>query len=247
MAERLREMGCVAAREEACDLVDSARDLDELGEFLMRRSRGEPLAWITGWVQFCGHRLRVEPGTYVPRYQSEELARRAADALATVGGRAADLCTGVGAIASVLMRAASGAVVVGTELDPRAAACGRRNGVAVVLSDLGEALRSGVFDVVTAVAPYVPERDLPYLPPDVLKYEPLLALDGGEEGLDVLLRVVASASRLLRPGGYLFLELGAEQDRRLSTALTRAGFWSTQTWCDEDGDLRGLAARMAGR
>jgi len=244
VAEQLSAIGCVAADLEAGELVDAARDRDELGAFLVRRSRGEPLAWITGWAEFCGCRIRVSEGVYVPRLESEELARRAAAVLAVGSGRALDLCTGSGAVARALMAGVPWATVVGVDLDARAAACALRNDVPAVVADMGEALRPGVFDVVTAVAPYVPTDQLRYLPGDVQRYEPRLALDGGEDGLRQLRRVVIQAARLLRPGGSLFVELGADQDGRLAPDLMGAGFEVTGTWCDEDGDLRGLSARL---
>src|SRR5437588_12916240 len=108
------------------------------------------------------------------------------------------------------------AAVVGTELDERAARCARRNGVPTVVGDLGSPLRGdGTFDVVTAVAPYVPTVDITLLPRDVQRYEPRRALDGGADGLTLVRRVVADAARLLRPGGWLVLELGGTQDHHL--------------------------------
>lgn len=238
---RLRSAGCVAAEEEAVELVDSAGSDDRLLETLLsRRERGEPLAWITESLVFCGHTVRVLPGVFVPRLQSEELARRAA-ALLPPGGRAADLCTGAGAIA-VHLRAGFAGAVIGVDSDAPAVACAAANGVPVVAGDLGSCLRSGVFDVVTAVAPYVPTGEIGHLPPDVLRYEPQSALDGGRDGLDVVSRVVEDAARLLRPGGWLLTELGGSQDELLGALLAKLGFGRTTTWSDEDGDLRGLAA-----
>ena len=177
-------------------------------------------AWITGTTTFCGHSLHVDPGVYVPRVQSEELARRSAAILAAGGSHAADLCSGAGAVAVHLMAEAPAATVVGVDLDPRAAACARRNGVRAIVGDLDGPLRSHVFDVVTAVAPYVPTDELRLLPADVRRYEPRIALDGGEDGLDVVRRVVAAGARLLRGGGWL-----AARDRRRpgSGAHTDAG------------------------
>jgi release factor glutamine methyltransferase len=153
-----------------------------------------------------------------------------------------DLCTGSGAVATQLIAEVPPARVVGVEIDPRAAACARRNGVPTVLGDLGESLRPRSFDLVTAVAPYVPTGDLRLLPADVQRYEPRRALDGGKDGLAVVRRVVAAAARLLRPGGWLVVEVGGEQDRRLGSDLAAAGFEPATTWFDEDGDLRGLMA-----
>jgi release factor glutamine methyltransferase len=253
VVERLLAAGCVTAEEEADDLVAAAPDERVLGGWVRRRERGEPLAWITGTTRFGGRPLRVDPGVYVPRHETEQLARRAAarlrDAAADVPPcvpRAADLCTGTGAVAAHLATAVPGAAVVGVDIDRRAVACARRNGIAAVRGDLDAPLRSEAFDVVAAVAPYVPRRDIAYLPADVQRYEPRRALDGGEDGLDVVRRVVAGAARLLRPGGWLLVEVGGDQDDLLAPSLTAAGFGAPASWHDEDGDLRGLAARLPG-
>ena len=134
---------------------------------------------------------------YVPRQQTEELARRAAGLLSAHGGRAADLCTGAGAVAAHIA-AATGTPVVGTDTDVLAVSCARRNGVRAAQGDLGAPLGGGTFSVVTAVAPYVPTQELVFLPADVRRYEPGAALDGGADGLDVVRRVVSDAARLLQ-------------------------------------------------
>ncbi|HEY7948366.1 MAG TPA: HemK/PrmC family methyltransferase [Acidimicrobiales bacterium] len=246
IVNRLAAAGCVAADEEADELLAAAPDDASLEAWILRREHGEPLAWITGTMQFCGRTLGVDPGVYVPRLQSQELARRAGLLLAAGGLRAADLCTGAGAIAVELMAAAPAATVIGVDVDAGAVACARRNGVQAIVADLDAPLLAGAFDVVSAVAPYVPTGALHLLPADVLRYEPRMALDGGVDGLDLVRRVVESAARLLRPGGWLVIELGGAQDRLLSPALTAWGFDLAEAWCDEDGDLRGLVAQATG-
>ncbi|HUL85774.1 MAG TPA: methyltransferase domain-containing protein [Actinomycetota bacterium] len=246
IAGRLRAAGCIAADAEASELVAAAPDPATLEAWIARRERGEPLAWITGTTTFCAHSLHVDPGVYVPRVQSEELARRAAGILAAGGSHAADLCSGAGAVAVHLMAEAPAATVLGVDLDPRAAACARRNGVRAIVGDLDGPLRPHVFDVVAAVAPYVPTGELRLLPTDVRRYEPRIALDGGEDGLDVVRRVVTAGARLLRGGGWLLLEIGGDQDRALTPTLDANGFDSIDPWFDEDGDLRGIAARATG-
>ncbi|MFL5766425.1 MAG: N5-glutamine methyltransferase family protein [Actinomycetota bacterium] len=241
--ERLAAAGCVAPEEEARELAAGAPDDHVLEEWLRRRERGEPLAWITGTTTFCGRTIRVDPGVYVPRLQSEELARRAS-AFLPDRGRALDLCTGCGAIAVTMSETRPSAIVIGVDLDPRAAANARRNGVGALRGNLGDALRSKGFDIVTCVAPYVPTRELRLLPSDVTRYEPSLALDGGDDGLAVLRGVVVSAARLLRPGGRLLVEVGGSQDRGLRSALSDSGFGNVETWFDEAGDLRGLLAEF---
>ena len=239
---RLQAAGCLAAEEEAHELLAPAPDAAVLDEWLSRREAGEPLAWITGRTEFCGRRILVDPGVYVPRPHTEELVRRAATVVGS--GRAADLCTGSGAVAAALAMAAPSAQVVAVDLDAVAAACARRNGVAVIRGDLGTSLASRSFDVVTAVAPYVPTGDLPFLPRDVLAYEPRDALEGGEDGLEVVRRILSCAARILRPGGWVLLEVGGHQDELLAASLAWHRFTDLTTWQDEDGDLRGVMARL---
>jgi release factor glutamine methyltransferase len=237
VADRLARAGCVAAPEEAAELLAAASGPDALEARVRRREQGEPLAWITGSVVFCGRTLHVAPGVYVPRMQTEGLACRAA-ALLPSGGRALDLCTGIGAVASHLRAEVPTASVVGIDIDRRAAACARRNGVPALVADLAEPVRAdGAFDVVTAVAPYVPTGALRFLRADVQRYEPRLALDGGADGLDLVRRTVAAAARLLRPGGWLLVEVGGDQDE----VLHATGFDRTEPWRDDDGDLRGIS------
>lgn len=248
VVDRLVAAGCVAAEEEAADYVAVAPDPATLEAWLRRREQGEPPAWITGTTVFCGRPLLVSPGVYVPRAQTEELAERAAARLPPAG-RAVDLCTGSGAVAAHLRAEVQDAVVVGVDIDPRAAACARRNGVPAVVADVGALPLGAGFgvDLVTAVAPYVPTRELALLPADVQRYEPRLALDGGGDGLDLVRGVVEAAGRVLRPGGWLLAEVGGAQDEALAPTLSAAGFDEVVPWWDEDGDLRGIAARAVGR
>jgi release factor glutamine methyltransferase len=246
VVHRLVAAGCVAAGEEAAELLAAAPDEPTLEAWLCRREQGEPLAWITSTVLFCGLTLHVAPGVYVPRIQSEELARRAATLL-TANGRAVDLCTGTGAVAAHLMAQVPTAAVIGIDVDVRAAACARRNGVPTAVADLAEPLRSHEgFDLVTAVAPYVPTDELQLLPADVQRYEPRLALDGGADGLDLVRRVIAAASRLLRAGGWLLIEVGGDQDEALAPTLAATAFDLVTPWWDDDGDLRGIASQATG-
>ncbi len=243
VTDRLARAGCVAAEDEAAWLLAAASDGPTLARWVARRERGEPLAWIVGRVEFLGTPLRVDPGVYVPRPQSEGLAQRAVEVLAPTG-TAVDLCTGSGAVAAHLRARRPDATVVATDLDPGAARCARANGVPALVTDLDAAMADRTVDLVTAVAPYVPTDALRVLPADVTRHEPRRALDGGDDGLDVLRRLVHGAARVLRPGGWLLVEAGGEQDRGLAPALSGAGFATADPWRDEDGDLRGVAARL---
>jgi release factor glutamine methyltransferase len=232
----------VAPEEEAAELLASTSEASTLEARLRRRESGEPLAWVTGRTRFCGHAIAVAPGVYVPRPHTEVLARRAAAALPP-HGRALDLCTGSGAIAVHLMRERPMAQVVGVDIDERATACARSNGVSVAVGDAGAPPVRGSLDVVTMVAPYVPTDELAFLAADVRRYEPREALDGGADGLEVVRRVVAVCVELVRPEGWLLLELGGDQDDALAPTLVTSGFEKVATWRDDDGDLRGVTCR----
>jgi release factor glutamine methyltransferase len=248
LAAQLSRAGCVAAEEEARELVDCAgAEGPLLSALVERRLAGEPLAWITGRAAFGDLDLVAHPGVYVPRWQSVELARRAAIRLPE-DGAAIDLCTGTGAVAAALRAARPSARIVATDCDIRAVGCARANGVQAALCDLFDGVPSalrGVTDVVVAVVPYVPPPALPLLPRDTLEFEDASHYDGGPDGTDVLRRVVAAAPGYLRRGGGLLLELGGDQAELLRPALEGLGYGSVETWSDEDGDLRGLAATLS--
>ncbi len=247
VAVRLARAGCVAADDEADELLAAAGDdLAVLDALVARREQGEPLAWVTGWADLAGVRVRVRPGVYVPRPQSAALALRAADLL-PARGVAVDLCTGSGAVACVLARSRPGARVVATDLDPLACALAAENGVEVYEGHLDEPLPVGLIghvDVVVTVPPYVPSTAITFLPRDARDHEPRLALDGGPQGTSVLEEVVEAAGRLLHLGGTLLVDLGGDQDAALAGALDAAGFRPPRRLEDADGDLRGLEAHL---
>ncbi|MGH9046494.1 MAG: N5-glutamine methyltransferase family protein [Acidimicrobiales bacterium] len=247
VANRLAAAGCVAPLEEADELIAAADEgAGPIHELVRRRVAGEPLAWVTGSTRFAGQRVLVRPGVYVPRWQSEPLARRAGELL-PVHGVAVDLCTGTGAVALTMMRLRPSALVLATDLDPTAVRCALDNGVDARLGDLAAPLPrsvTGRCDVVTAVAPYVPGPSIAFLPRDVREHEPMGALDGGPDGTVVLRRVLSAASTLLHPGGRLLVELGGTQDKLLEGALESAGFGPPSRLEDDEGDLRGIETRL---
>lgn len=238
----------MAASEEAAELWTAAGgDRVRLEGFVARRVAGEPLAWISGQTIFCGEVIAVHPGVYVPRWQSEPLAREARRRLGP-GGVAVDLCTGAGPIPVALGCRQGFARVVGTDVDPLALVCAAANGVEAIQSDLAAALlpmMAGRVDLVTGIVPYVPSEALAALPRDVLAYEPLGSLDGGPGGMAVLERAVAEAAALLRPGGSLLVELGGRQADLLAPALAAHGFGEIVVCHDEEGDVRSLWCRRA--
>jgi release factor glutamine methyltransferase len=249
LTERLSRAGFIAAEDEANELLArAAGDGQRLESLVARRLTGEPLAWITGRVSFCGVEVRIDPGVYVPRWQSEPLARRAVERLPATGV-AIDLCTGSGAIARTLMANRPGARVVASDIDERAVACAAGNGVEVYRGDLFSPVpRSfeGRVDVVVGVVPYVPAPDLPLLQRDTFAFESPLAYDGGPDGTDILRRVVREGPRFLRRGGALLLELGGDQAGALRDDLAVLGYVDVTVLVDDEGDVRGIEARLGG-
>ena len=248
LAALLSGAGFVAAKEEADELlVCAAGDVELLDSLVGRRLTGEPLAWLIGSVSFCGLEIRVDPGVYVPRWQSEPLARRAFARLPATGA-AIDLCTGAGAIAKTLTANRPDARVVASEVDERAATCAAANGVEVYRGDLFAPLPrtlEGRVDVVVGVVPYVPTPALPLLQRDTFAFESPLAYDGGPDGTEILRRVLRDSPRFLRRGGALLLELGGEQADVLGDDLARLGYVDVTVLVDEDGDVRGIEATLS--
>lgn len=245
LTARLSAAGFVAAAEEADELIArAAAGQPPLEALVARRLTGEPLAWITGSVSFCGVEVRVDPGVYVPRWQSEPLARRALARLPATG-TAVDLCTGAGAVAKVLSLGRPAARVVATDIDERSVACATDNGVEASRGDLFAPLSDrlrGRVDVVVGIVPYVPTPALAQLPRDTLAFEGSRSYDGGADGTAILRRVLAASLRFLRPGGALLLELGGDQATLLGDDLECYGYTVVDQLVDEDGEARGIEA-----
>ena len=240
---RLRAAGCVFAEEEAGLLFASGVSGAELEAMIARRVEGEPLEYILGWARFCGLRIRVAEGVFVPRQRSVLLVAEAASAIATLPARedhtprVLDLCCGTGALGAAVHARVNGAGrsidVWASDLDPVAAACARDNlglGADRVFSGdlfepLPEALR-GTLDIILCNTPYVPTGVIGMLPPEARNHEPLAALDGGTDGLDVQRRVAAEARHWLTSGGTLFVETSAGQAPATAEIFARSGLES---------------------
>jgi release factor glutamine methyltransferase len=240
----------VAAEEEADELTVAAGGDDTvLSSLVERRLTGEPLAWITGSIEFAGLSVRVAPGVYVPRWQSELLVERALARLPE-GGVAVDLCTGSGALAAVLVAGRPSARVFATDLDEASVACARANGVDAVVGDLFAPLPAavrGTVDVVVGVVPYVPTGELSLLQRDTFTFETPLAYDGGPDGCALLRRALSGAARHLRDGGALLLELGGDEATLIADDLEYSGYSDVAVLSDEDGDVRGVEATLRRR
>lgn len=224
---QLRAAGCVWAEDEA-DLLLAAADGADLATLVRRRVEGEPLEQVLGWASFCGLRIEVVPGVFVPRRRTEFLVRTAARS-SPPRPVVLDLCAGTGALGTAFGALVPVAELHVAELDPVALSCAADNvpsGTSLYLGDLYSALPAtlhGRVDVLLANAPYVPTAELALLPPEARDHEPASALDGGADGLDLHRRIVADAPRWLAPGGAVFVEVGEAQRDTASALMAGAG------------------------
>ncbi len=213
------------AEDEAKLLIEAAQSPGELETMVCKRVDGLPLEQVLGWAEFCGLRIAVEPGVFVPRRRTEFLVGQAA-ALAKPRSVIVDLCCGSGAVAAALSRLVTGAELYAVDIDPVAVKCARRNVGCVYEGDLYEPLPitlRGRVDVLVANAPYVPTEAIALMPPEARDYEPRVALDGGTDGLDVQRRVTAAARDWLAPGGHLLIETSAGQAPETAAAFANHG------------------------
>lgn len=225
----LRNAGCVFAEDEARLLIDAARHPDELDRMVALRVGGLPLEHILGWVDFCGTRMAVAPGVFVPRRRTEFLVRQAA-LTAKTGAVVVDLCCGSGAMGAALYDLLGGCELHAADIDPAAVACAQRNlrprGGTAYLGDLFTPLPRrllGRVDVLLVNAPYVPTDAISLMPPEARVHEPVAALDGGTDGLGVQRRVALGAPPWLSPGGLLLMETSRQQATATAGLLARAG------------------------
>lgn len=234
----------------------SSTEADCFQRTLKRRASREPLQQILGWEQFHGLRLEVTRDVLVPRPETELLAAWALELLAAprpgVNPTVVDLGTGSGCLAVTIAWHRPDVRVFALDASPAAAAVARSNaralGVAarvrVVAGDLLSPLRAMAGDLIVANLPYLPSGLLRSLPPEVGHHEPRLALDGGQDGLSLIRRIVPAARRWLRPGGALGLETaGGTQAEAVVELLAAAGFVGVET----RRDLAGVVRHVAGR
>lgn len=219
------------------DAPMSVDDEQTVAALVERRAAREPLQHITGRAAFRALDLAVGPGVFVPRPETELVAQFAIDALRAVASPepvGVDLGTGSGAIALALATEVPHARVYGVEVSPRAFVWTKQNfretaapNATPVFVDLADALPEldGRVDVVISNPPYIPIGAIPR-DPEVRLHDPEIALYGGEDGLDVVRRVSATARRLLRPGGTLVLEHGELQAAAIAELLRHDG-WTT--------------------
>jgi release factor glutamine methyltransferase len=191
------------------------------GRYLHERLGGKPTQYITKRQEFYGREFRVTPDVLIPRPETEhvvELAR------AKGAARVLDVGTGSGALA-VTLQLETGARVWATDISPGAAAVAAENAralgasVGIVVCDLMAAIAPRSIDLIVSNPPYVPLTEREGLQREVRDFEPHVALFGGETGFEIYERIVADAARVLRPGGWLVMELGFGSRERVAAML----------------------------
>ena len=226
-------------------------------DLIERRAAREPLQYLIGWEEFHGVRLALTPDVLVPRPETEGLVAWAIELLADRPQPVvADLGTGSGAIACAVARAVPRAEVLAVEQSSGALAVASRNvrelglsgRVRLLAGDLFAPLGSllGSLDLVVSNPPYLPSAVIPSLPPEVSRHEPRAALDGGPDGLAVIRRLVQGAPAMLRPRGWLLMEIGEEQAGPIASLMAAEGFAGIQARRDLNGVERYVAGSWDG-
>lgn len=248
LVERLRAAGCVFAEDEARVLLESASSAAELEAMTARRVAGEPLEYVVGWAEFCGLRVGLAPGVFIPRARTEFLVEVAVG-LTSPGAQVVDLCCGSGALGLAVAAAVPGIRLVASDIDPAAVACARDNGVDARLGDLFAALPGGLrghVDVLLANTPYVPTGELEFMPREARLYEAPVALNGGADGLELQRRVAEAAPEWLAPGGRVLVEASERQAPVTADLFRSAGLVPT-VHHDHDRDATVVVAQRASR
>lgn len=232
----------------------SPNELDVCRELLKRRRAAEPIAYLLGQREFYGLPFEVDRNVLIPRPETETLVELVLERTQerAMHGRLLDLCTGSGCVAIAFAKHRPTWAVTGVDISEAAIAVARRNSLRLgvqynlrlLAGDLSAPLSPNErFDVITANAPYIPTGEIPGLMDDVRHHEPHLALDGGEDGLCLVRRVIEAAKQSLEPGGLLALEVGDDQALEVSRSLGSADFERVERHRDCAGRERVVSAQ----
>lgn len=221
---------------------ETSNDIDE---FAARRSQGEPLQYVIGHVDFYGMKIKVGPGVLVPRPETELLVE---EALKRVGRqnknselrtqnseqasplKILDLCTGSGCIALALAKHLPEADIYATDISEKALGFAVRNSrihnisnVKFIYGSMFEPVKGMKFDAIVCNPPYIKRADIETLQTEIKDWEPLEALDGGEDGLDFYREVISSVRWYLNDGGLIILEAGAGESEDIVSLAVKSG------------------------
>jgi release factor glutamine methyltransferase len=217
------------------DRILEAREVTVISALAARRMRREPVSRILGQKEFWSIPISVTPEVLVPRPETETVVEASLDFIIRSGLRLEklrllDIGTGSGALLLALLKELPGAAGTGTDVSSvaldvaraNAAHCGLESRCNFVVCDIATGI-DGPFDLIVSNPPYVAHDEIVTLAPEVRDYDPRVALDGGQDGLDVYRSIAHDAKRILAQGGRLFVELGAGQDEQVCALFTKAG------------------------
>ena len=228
---------------------------ESVRELVKRRGNREPLQHLLGSTSFCGLEIKVNGHVLVPRPETELLAVRARQFLATLNPQpstALDFGTGSGCIAIALSVGCPSARMHAVDISPEAISVACENAalhgvtgrIQFHLGDGFAALPSGLlFDLIVANPPYIPSAEIDALAPEVRDYDPRPALDGGADGLDFFRRLAAEGARRLRPAGWLMAEIGDGQAEQIDEIFVRHKWVVEKVEADYSGRPRFFVAR----
>jgi release factor glutamine methyltransferase len=221
------------------------KERSPLRELVRKRGTGIPLQHLLGTVEFCGRVFKSDSRALIPRPETEQLVERALTYAAITS--ILDVATGSGIIPISLALERPEASVTATDISPDALSLARENasllGAERILFHETDLMPPGEerFDLITANLPYIPSNEIPGLSREV-RHDPLLALDGGADGLDLLRRLIPPASARLSSGGHLLLEIGAGQSEAVIDLLAGHNYRDIKALPDYQGVLRFVEA-----
>ena len=230
--------------------------LERIDEFLDRRSKKEPLQYILGYVDFCGMKMRVGKGVLIPRPETEllaeEIIKTVKRVVLSVSLNILDLCTGSGCLALAMAKEFPDAQVYGTDVSEIAIRYAKENAeinsiknVTFLKGSLFEPITELlIFDLIISNPPYIKRDDIRNLQPEIKDWEPLEALEGGEDGLDYYRLIIPESRGYLKDSGCLMLELGISQADAIRELAVKAGFKDIYFKKDYAGIERILVAKL---
>ncbi len=243
------------------DMALSPGELKRFRGVIERRVKGEPLQYITGYQEFWSIRFKVGPPVLIPRPETEILVEetlRLIDSESWQEPRIVEVGTGCGALAISIAQSLPSTKVVATDISWEAIALARENAIAqnvasrmsFVQGDGLSFVRSpaeGVFDLIISNPPYIKRGDIDNLQPEIRDHEPRLAIDGGAEGLDFYRKLLRDVPPRFRKGGWLVLEIGADQGSDVLDLIEQTGaFKRSRIISDYSGSARAVIAQRDG-
>jgi len=223
------------------DVLCDERAYKKVVQMLYRRISGEPIQYILKSQNFCGFDFYVNAHVLIPRPETELLVEKAIEYIsANHTSSVLDLCTGSGCIGISIKKFRPKSQVCASDISRRALSIAKKNAkklnadINYIHSNLFNQIRAS-FDIIVSNPPYISHKDYKQLDAKVLDYEPEKALLGGEDGLDIIKRIIAESIYYLNPNGWLMLEIGYDQKQAVSEFLNEAKFTQIQPFSDYAG------------